>query len=208
MENLIVIINYGIGNLTSVSNILRKTGANEVIISSDIDTINSADKLILPGVGHFDFGMKKLHESQLIPTIEKRIFEDRIPILGICLGAQLMTKSSEEGTIPGLGWINGKTVAFDKSKLAANAKIPHMGWNYVKESKTSELFKNMSLPARFYFVHSYHLELENESDKWLTTNYGYDFCAAFQKDNLYACQFHPEKSHKFGMKLMENFVNL
>lgn len=204
----ITIINYGAGNLLSVKNMLRKARASEVLISDKLKDIEEAEKLILPGVGHFDYGIAKIKESGLIPTLTKKITEQKTPILGICLGAQLMTKSSEEGMLAGLGWVNGKTVAFDKTKVPADYKVPHMGWNEVEVRKNSTLFSNMPPSSRFYFVHSYHLEMENEEDVWLTANYGYDFCAAYQSDNIYACQFHPEKSHKFGLQLMRNFTAL
>lgn len=205
---MITIINYGAGNLLSVKNMLRKAGAREVLISNQIKDIESADKLILPGVGHFDYGMRKLHESGLIPALTKQVLEQKTPILGICLGAQLMTQSSEEGNSQGLGWIDGKTIAFDKSKLPANYKVPHMGWSEVTVNKTVDLFKDMPENPRFYFVHSYHLQMENPKDVWLSATYGYDFCAAYQHDNICACQFHPEKSHKFGLQIMKNFIAL
>lgn len=204
----ITIINYGAGNLQSVRNMLKKAGATDVLISDKVEDIQHAEKLILPGVGHFDYGMQKLNESGLIPILEQRVLQEKTPILGICLGAQLMTQSSEEGNVNGLGWVNGKTVAFNKTKLPEGYKIPHMGWNDVYANKESPLFEAMPEHPRFYFVHSYHLEMENERDVWLTANYGYYFCAAYQKDNIYACQFHPEKSHKFGMQLMKNFIEL
>ncbi|MDX1652594.1 MAG: imidazole glycerol phosphate synthase subunit HisH [Brumimicrobium sp.] len=204
----ITIINYGAGNLQSVKNMFKKAGASDALISDKKDDIEKADKLILPGVGHFDYGMQKLHESGLIPILEQRVLIEKTPILGICLGAQLMTEFSEEGNKNGLGWVNGKTVAFDKSKLPNGYKIPHMGWNDVFENKETPLFQNMPKEPRFYFVHSYHLEMTDDKDVWLTANYGYNFCAAYQKENIYACQYHPEKSHKFGLQLMKNFVAL
>lgn len=204
----ITIINYGSGNLLSVKNMLLKAGAKDVLISEKTEDIESADKLILPGVGHFDYGINKLQESGLIPTLNKKVTVQLTPILGICLGAQLMTESSEEGNSIGLGWVKGKTIAFEKNKLPKNYKVPHMGWNNVSINKSSPLFDDMPEKARFYFVHSYHLKMENIEDVWLTANYGYDFCAAYQHENIYACQFHPEKSHKFGLQLMKNFVEL
>jgi imidazole glycerol-phosphate synthase subunit HisH len=205
---MITIINYGIGNLTSVKNMLKKAGAEDVRISNSPEEIAAAVKLLLPGVGHFDYGIKKLHESGLIPLLEKRVLHDKVPILGICLGAQLMTNRSDEGLEPGLGWIDAETVKFDSVRMTGNYKIPHMGWNYVKLQKQNVL--NFGLPeaSRFYFVHSYHLKMNNPQDEWLTAHYGYDFCAAYQKENIFACQFHPEKSHKFGMQLLKNFVAL
>jgi glutamine amidotransferase len=204
----ITIINYGAGNLLSVKNMLKKAGANEVLISDRSDEIADAEQLILPGVGHFDFGMKSLKSSGLIPVIEKKVFEDKTPILGICLGAQLMTQSSDEGSESGLGWVEAKTVAFDKMKFAMPLKVPHMGWNDVNSKKDCTLFKDMHTDPRFYFVHSYHFQMDHAEDIWLETEYGYKFCAAFQRDNIYSCQFHPEKSHKFGLQLMKNFVEL
>ena len=204
----IIIINYGSGNLKSVENMLKKAGAQNVIISGAKEDIEESHKLILPGVGHFDYGMEMLKESGLIPAIEAKIFQDKTPILGICLGAQLMTRRSDEGEVNGLGWIDGETIAFDKTKLDAGMKIPHMGWNYVLPKKDCSLFNDMPTNPRFYFVHSYHLKMDLSENEWLSVNYGYDFCAAYQKDNIYACQFHPEKSHKFGLKLMENFITL
>lgn len=205
---MIVIINYGIGNLTSVKNMLKKAGARDVVISGDKIDIERSDKLILPGVGHFDFGMKKLKESGLISIIEKKVILENIPILGICLGAQLITHSSDEGKEKGLGWVEGTTVKFNSNMIGGNLKIPHMGWNYVKSKKDVKLWSNMPDNSRFYFVHSYHMKMNNKEDEWLMATYGYEFCAAFQKDNIYGCQFHPEKSHKFGLQLMKNFVDL
>ena len=187
----IIIINYGIGNLVSVQNMLKKAGSEDVLISNKIEDILRADKLILPGVGHFDFGMKKLKESGLIPHIEEKVLTQRVPILGICLGAQLITQRSDEGNKKGLGWVEAETVAFDRNKLPSRYKIPHMGWNYVKIQKENALFQNMYETPRFYFVHSYHLKINDMKDVWLETKYGYEFCAAFQRDNIYACQFHP-----------------
>jgi len=204
---MIFIINYGIGNIYSIKNMLLRMKC-DVEITDQKDNIQHADKLILPGVGNFDYGMKKLQESNLIPILEKKIFVEKIPVLGICLGAQLMTKRSDEGQEKGLGWINGETVAFDNSKFSNNEKIPHMAWNYVKAKKGCDLFNDMPQESRFYFVHSYHLKMNNPEDIWLTSNYGYEFCAAYQHENIFATQFHPEKSHKFGMKLLENFAKL
>jgi glutamine amidotransferase len=187
---------------------LRKVGEYEVEITNDIDLLKDADKLILPGVGKFDYGMERLHESGLVDQLTDLVIDKKKTILGICLGAQLMTKRSDEGQLPGLGWVDGETVSFDRTLLNDSDKIPHMGWNYTETSKDVVLFQDMYTDPRFYFVHSYHLKMNNTEDEWLTTEYGYKFCSAYQHNNIYACQFHPEKSHKFGMKLMENFVAL
>jgi imidazole glycerol-phosphate synthase subunit HisH len=195
---VIVIIDYGMGNVGSILNIIRKVGGN-AIVSSDPDIIAKATKLILPGVGSFDEGMKKLEPLRKI--IEKKVLCDKVPILGICLGMQLMTQSSEEGILPGLGWIEGTTIKFSLDK---QFKIPHMGWNYIKSIKESKLTTDLPNQSRFYFVHSYHVV---SKDVILVSNYGINFVSVINKENIYGVQFHPEKSHIYGKKLMENFVN-
>lgn len=201
---MLTIIDYNTGNLGSIKNMLKRLGiASE--ITNDKEVIENAEKLILPGVGHFDYGMQQLNNSGLIPLINKKVLEDKTPILGICLGVQLFTEGSEEGTEKGLGWIKGKTVAFDKIKLATNQKIPNMGWAEVDNYSQSKLFENMHEEPRFYFVHSFHLALENSTDCLVTSKYGYAFAAGIEHENILGVQFHPEKSHKYGMKLLENF---
>lgn len=202
---MLTIIDYNTGNLGSVQNMLRKLGIASQI-TNDAEKINAAEKLILPGVGHFDYGMEQLEKTGLIPVLNKKVLEDKTPILGICLGVQLFTESSEEGIKKGLGWIKGKTIAFDKNKLLAIHKVPHMGWTDVSSYQQSRLFENMYDEPRFYFVHTYHLALENENDILVKANYGYDFSVGIEHENILGVQFHPEKSHKFGMKLLENFV--
>ena len=201
---MITIIDYNTGNLGSIKNMLKRIGINSQI-SNDISTIEKADKLILPGVGHFNYGMQQLQQSGLIPIINKKVLEDKIPILGICLGVQLFTENSEEGIEKGLGWIKGRTVAFDKAKLEANQKIPHMGWTDVTNYNNSKLFENMYDEPRFYFVHSFHLNLDKEVECLVKAKYGYEFSAGIEHENIVGVQFHPEKSHKYGMKLFENF---
>ncbi len=202
---MITIIDYGVGNLSSIENMLKRIGV-AAEITNDVASIEKAEKLILPGVGHFNYGMEQLHKSGLVSILNEKVLEKKVPILGICLGVQLLTQSSEEGTAAGLGWIAGKTIAFDKTKLQANQKIPHMGWSEVSNYQHSKLFTNMPDEPRFYFVHSYHLALENSADVLVTANYGYQFAAGIEHENILGVQFHPEKSHKFGMKLLENFA--
>lgn len=202
---ILTIVNYGIGNLTSIKNMLRKAGFNSNISSSKKDIAN-ADKLILPGVGSFDYGMQQLYQAGLVDVLNDSVLIKKTPILGLCLGVQLLTEGSEEGIEKGLGWIKGRTVAFDKTKLSSNEKIPHMGWTEVKNFEQSKLFTDMYDDPRFYFVHSYHLQLENAADRLATSLYGYDFTVGIEHDNILGVQFHPEKSHKFGMKLLENFI--
>lgn len=202
----IVIIDYSVGNLGSVKNMFKRIGVN-ALISGDAGVISKADKLILPGVGRFDYGMEQLTKLNLVDVIKEKVENDETPMLGICLGVQLLTEYSEEGHVAGLGFVKGKTVAFDKSELHANQKIPHMSWTSVKDYSSSKLFKDMYEDPRFYFVHSYHLQLQNSSDIMVKANYGYEFAAGVECGNVLGVQFHPEKSHKFGMKLLENFVN-
>lgn len=203
---MLTIVDYGTGNLNSIRNILKRLNINSVI-SSSADDVLKAEKLILPGVGSFDAGMEKLHGLGLVDALREKVLNQGVPILAICLGVQLLTQASEEGKLPGLGWISGTTVAFDKAKLAQYLKVPHMGWAGVYDFKSSKLFENMWDEPRFYFAHSYHLKINNAAEILINTNYGeYGFVAGVEKENILGVQFHPEKSHKYGMKLFENFV--
>lgn len=203
---MIIIIDYKIGNLGSILNMLKKIGA-PAIISSNVEEIQQADKLILPGVGAFDNGMKNLDALGFIPVIEEKVLHQKTPVLGICLGMQLMTKNSEEGKLPGLGWMDAQTVRF-RHDPSTGLKVPHMGWNSVVEAKKSPLFKEMYPDPRFYFVHSFYAVCYNANNVLATSHYGYDFVSAFQRDNIMGVQFHPEKSHKYGMRLLKNFAEL
>lgn len=203
---MIVIVDYGMGNLGSIYNMLRKIG-KESIITSDKKEILNASKLILPGVGAFDNGMKGLEERDLIEVLTKKVIIEETPILGICLGMQLFTKKSEEGNLSGLGWIDANTVKFSSSyHNPINTRVPHMGWNTIDIMKDSRLFEGMNnQESRFYFVHSFYVEPDNVNDIAAITNYGIRFTSIIEHKNIYATQFHPEKSHKFGMKLLNNF---
>lgn len=204
---MIVIVDYGMGNLGSVSNMLKKAGA-KAVITSDVEVIEQADKLILPGVGSFDNGMQNLNERNLIPVLNKKILQDRTPILGLCLGMQLFSQFSEEGKLPGLGWLDAKTVRFNFTDGQASPKIPHMGWNTIQVCQTHPLFREMNRDTRFYFVHSYHIVCTNPQNVLSTTDYGYSFTSAIFNNNILGVQFHPEKSHKFGLGLLKNFIEL
>lgn len=203
---MVTIIDYGVGNLNSIKNMLKKIGV-ESVISSLVSDIEHADKLILPGIGSFEYGMKKLRSAEFFQSLQQKVLQNKTPILGVCLGAQLFLNGSEEGQpVEGLGWIKGKAVRFDQEKMEANFKVPHMGWNELMLKKDSALFKEMYPDHRYYFVHSYHMVCEQSSDILAESNYSYNFVAAMEKENVIAVQFHPEKSHKFGMKLYENFI--
>jgi imidazole glycerol-phosphate synthase subunit HisH len=203
---MILILDYGMGNLGSIANMLKRVGAKDVKISSNSSEIEQADKLILPGVGAFDTGMQRLRETRMIGLLNEKVLNAQTPTLGVCLGMQLMTKISEEGELPGLGWIDAETIRFRFDSKRTGLKIPHMGWNTVNIQREGTLFKDMYHDARFYFVHSFHVIAHKAEDVLATTEYGYEFASAIQQDHIMAAQFHPEKSHKFGMKLYQNFV--
>ncbi len=200
---MITIVNYGMGNLGSILNMLKKIGV-AAQITSDPAVIAQATRLVLPGVGAFDAGMENLERTQLIPLLNERVLEHRVPMLGICLGMHLMTRGSTEGNRPGLGWLPAQTVRFATTE--PGMKIPHMGWNRVQGTRSSPLIDDLPEEPRFYFVHSYYVHCDDSRDVLLATAYGSSFTSAFQRDNLFGVQFHPEKSHKFGMALLRNFA--
>lgn len=204
---MLVVINYGMGNLNSIANMVKKAGGNAKI-SSRIEDIEHATQLILPGVGAFDNGMKNLESLGLISILTRRVIEDGIPILGICLGMQLMTRSSEEGVLPGLRWFEADTRRFDFGTDAERLKVPNMGWRPVKPWRSSHLFAGTDGLPRFYFVHSYHCVPDRRRDVLATAHYGYEFCCGVHRENIWGVQFHPEKSHKFGYRLLSNFLQL
>jgi glutamine amidotransferase len=202
---MLVIVDYGLGNLGSIKNMLKKIGV-ESEITGDLDKINAATKLILPGVGAFDNGMQNLNDLKLTEVLNDRVVKNKIPILGICLGMQLMTKSSEEGVLPGLGWVDALTLKFNFQDGEKRLTVPHMGWEIVKQEKQSKLLEGMYSDPRFYFVHSYFVKANDQADVLLTTIYGNEYVSGFEKGNILGVQFHPEKSHKYGMVLLKNFV--
>lgn len=204
---MITIVDYGTGNLASIANMLNRIGCASVI-TSDADQIAHATKLILPGVGAFDTGMRNLSKLGLVEVLNRKAQEENVPILGICLGMQLFVSGSEEGGRAGLNWIEGRVIKFKTELFEKNLKIPHMNWNTVGTVKESKLFSDMDENPRFYFVHSYHVQLNSDQDLLATTNYGYPFASALERENIAGVQFHPEKSHKFGMKLLKNFAEM
>ena len=201
---MVTIIDYGVGNIGSIANMLKKVNEDSVI-TSDIDRIKNAEKLVLCGIGAFDDGMTRLENMGIVDVLRQKVMQQKTPILGICLGMQLFTKGSEEGNKPGLGFVDANTKRF-RFDGAKQLKVPHMGWNYVKSSKPSPLLTEMYEEPRFYFVHSYYVELDQPENELLKCDYGQPFTAAFERENVIGVQFHPEKSHKYGMKLFENFV--
>jgi imidazole glycerol-phosphate synthase subunit HisH len=200
---MIGIINYGMGNLRSVQKAFERINV-PVFVTDNPSSLNKADKIILPGVGHFEQGMNNLRNSGFKGEILEAVTVKNKPILGICLGMQLLTEHSEEGNVDGLGLVKGKVIHFPDMGL----KIPHMGWNTLIPKKSSELSSDISLEILVYFVHSYYVKCEHSSDILFQTNYGFIFDSAFQHENIIGFQFHPEKSHKTGLKLLDQFYKL
>ena len=200
---MILIVDYGLGNLGSIQNMLKKVGKNSVI-SSNKDQILSASKIILPGVGAFDTGINNLRKLDLIESLNYKALTEKIPVLGICLGLQLMCNSSAEGISKGLSWFEADIVRF---KAQMGLKVPHMNWSHTKILKESKLFENMPDEMKFYHVHSYHIANKPDESILESDYHGYKFVSALQRDNILGVQFHPEKSHKYGMILLDNFVN-
>lgn len=202
---MIAIINYNVGNLFSIQNMFKKIGV-ESCITKDEDLILNASKILLPGVGHFDYCMQQFNASGLKPVIEKKVFDHKTIVLGICVGHQMLFEKSEEGLEKGLGWLPGEVIKFNPAQMPVSYKIPHMGWTDVETQNKATLFKNIAEP-RFYMVHSYYVQCAEELVA-AKAEYGYSFVTAVEKDNIFGTQFHPEKSHKFGMQLLKNFSNL
>jgi len=200
---MITIIDYGLGNLGSVLNMMKKVGV-QAEISSDLDVISRSEKILLPGVGAFDPAMERLTGTELRKVLDQKALQEKVPTLGICLGMQLLTGGSEEGKLQGLNWIPAFTYKFPSSDL----KVPHMGWNHVSKKTPSPLTEGFDNEFRFYFVHSYYVKATDERNAILQTNYGVLFDSAVQKDNIFGAQFHPEKSHRFGMQLFKNFAKI
>tara|TARA_B100000575_G_scaffold27000_1_gene18209 strand:- start:16872 stop:17486 length:615 start_codon:yes stop_codon:yes gene_type:complete len=204
---MITILNYGTGNVNSIKKAFYRLGIDSQI-SSNKKVIQKSHKLILPGVGHFNKGMQNLRKSGFYRELNHLVLNDKIPVLGICLGMQLMTMNSEEGNVDGLGWIDANVKSFDFLDNENKLKIPHIGWNNLKIEKKNNLYYDISESDMFYFVHSYYTSLNNGKDSISLTRYGIDFVSSFQKDNIFGVQFHPEKSHDQGLKILKNFASI
>lgn len=203
MTVTVAVIDYGMGNIGSICKMLRLVGA-EPIVSADPAELGRADKLVLPGVGHFDRAMSNLQSAGLDVGLRDLVMQRKMPILGICLGMQLMCESSEEGTQAGLGFIRGRVRRFEP--VDRRLKVPHMGWAEIDVAKPSGLLADVGIESRFYFVHTYFVDCADESDVLARTTYGHPFVSAFERDNVHGVQFHPEKSHRYGIQLFRNFV--
>ncbi len=203
---MIAIIDYGCGNIRAFENVFKKLNVSIKVVTKDKD-LSDASGLILPGVGAFDFVMQSFNQSGMRDSVERKILEDKIPVLGVCAGMQIMANSSEEGEEAGLGWIGGTVKHFDTSKIPFSTKVPHMGWNSITPVP-SKIFSSIEVGSRYYFVHSYYFAPELSESIIATSNYGSDFASAVANENIYGVQFHPEKSHSAGIKLLKNFSEL
>lgn len=201
---MISIVDYGMGNLGSILSMFKRIGVGAKLVT-DLEELSKADKILLPGVGAFDHAMERINGSGLREILDNKALKERVPILGICLGMQLLTRGSEEGKLSGLGWIAADTIKFP---LADGLKVPHMGWNNVIFSGSNPLVNNLSEESRYYFVHSYYVQVDNQKNSMLKTKYDLTFDSAIQQDNILGVQFHPEKSHKFGMQLLKIFSDI
>lgn len=202
----ITIVDYGLGNSGSIQNMLKRIG-HKSRITNNLDEIRAADLLFLPGVGSFDDGINNLKKYNLLETLKEKVINKKTPIVGICLGMQLLLEGSEEGSLPGLGWIKGSCKKFNFNENVDRLRIPHMGWNITFPSQPGNDLMYMDVPElRYYFVHSYYASLAEKSDELCFTNYGFRFSSGIKKGNIIGFQFHPEKSHKFGMNLFKNII--
>ena len=201
----VVVVNAGIGNLGAIPNMLKRLGT-PARVTADAGEISAAGRIILPGVGAFDAAMQSLADLGLIEVLNRKALEERVPILGVCLGMELLSAGSEEGRLPGLGWIEGRAIRFRPDHGGPLLRIPHMGWNYVRPTANGALFTDLGASPRFYFAHSFHLVCDDEADVAGVTRYGYPFVSAVHRGNISGIQFHPEKSHRFGLQVFRNFL--
>lgn len=203
---MITIIDYGLGNVRAFFNLYQRLNIS-VRAGKTADELKGATKLILPGVGAFDHAVQKFNRSGMRDAVEKLVLVQRVPILGICVGMQMLARSSEEGRLPGLGWIAGE-VRIIKRGQARKVSLPHMGWNDVNPQCSNGLFRNLQSGARFYFLHSYYFQTKNQDNVLALTDYNGPFASAVCSGNVYGVQFHPEKSHQWGIQLLKNFAEL
>lgn len=204
---MITIIDYGLGNIRAFVNVYERLNIKTKVAHS-VQDIKDASKIILPGVGAFDYAMSQLNASGMRDELDKQVLENKVPIVGICVGMQMLAKSSDEGKLPGLGWIDGQVKVFDASLIPYKTQLPHMGWNSINPVNDCNLLTGFSDQSRFYFLHSYYFVCNNKENIISTTEYGITYASAVNKENIYGIQFHPEKSHKNGIQLLQNFANL
>lgn len=204
---MITLIDYGVGNINAFVNVYKRVDV-PVKIAKDKSDLIGAEKLILPGVGHFDHAMSQLNKSGMREALDELVLENGIPVIGICVGMQMMANKSDEGTMEGLKWIDASVRKFDEAKIKQVTRLPHMGWNDVQPVSSNALFEGLEKDAIFYFLHTYYFECNNTEDIMAKTEYGGEFASAASYENRYGIQFHPEKSHHYGEILLHNFAKL
>ena len=204
---MITIIDYGVGNINAFQNVFKRLNIPSEIAKS-ISDLDQVDKIILPGVGHFDYAMGQLNKSGMRERLDELVINEKKNVIGICVGMQIMGKRSDEGELEGLGWIDGEIKRFDEAKITHHTKLPHMGWNDVSFEINHPLFIGLEKEAIFYFLHSYYFQCKNQKNSIATTEYGVRFTSSINVNNIYGIQFHPEKSHSYGEKLLSNFAKL
>lgn len=204
---MIAIVDYGLGNVLAFVNVYKRLNIPVTVAKTAVD-LTGASKIILPGVGAFDHAMRRLEQSGMRQAIDQLVMHQGVPVLGICVGMQILANSSDEGTLPGLGWIAGQVRKFDVSTLPHHTHLPHMGWNDVMPVTGGGLFAGLEQDARFYFLHSYYFDCSQPQDTLAFSDYGIQFSSAVNHKNVYGVQFHPEKSHHFGSQLLKNFAEL
>ncbi len=204
---MITIVDYGLGNILAFANIFKRLDI-PVTLAKAADELASATHIVLPGVGAFDWAMERLYTSGMGPMLDHLVLEDKKYVLGVCVGMQMMAKRSDEGSVTGLGWFDAQIKRFDESRIQGRTHLPHMGWNDVHPQDTRDLFQEMGTDARFYFLHSYYFSPNDTSDVLAHTYYGDNFACAVRRNNIYGVQFHPEKSHGWGIQLLKNFARL
>lgn len=204
---MIALVNYGLGNILAFANIYKRLNI-EVNIASSPDVLQRADRIILPGVGSFDWAMTRLNQSGLRDVLEDSAIRRGVPVLGVCVGMQILARRSDEGKLPGLGWVEGEVRKFDVTRFTHKTHLPHMGWNDVTPLKGDGLFKNLHSGSRFYFLHSYYFLPSSTEHVLAETDYNGSYASAVRSGNVFGVQFHPEKSHKWGIQLLKNFAEL
>lgn len=204
---MIGLIDYGVGNIRAFANIFKQLDVPHKICKS-VSDLSDCDKVVLPGVGAFDHAMEKLQMSGMREKLDDMVLNQKVPVVGICVGMQMLAKRSDEGVSAGLGWIDGEVKKFDVSKIKFKTHLPHMGWNDIHPTKQNPLMLGLENNAKFYFLHSYYFYCNREDDTIATADYGINYSCAVNKDNIYGVQFHPEKSHQYGIRLLKNFAEL
>ena len=204
---MIAIIDYGLGNVKAFANVYKKLNIPAIVVKQ-VRSLKDASKVILPGVGSFDYAMQRLEKSGMRQILDEMVLHRKAPLLGVCVGMQMLACSSEEGSLPGLGWIDGEVKRFDPSSLGHSLSVPHMGWNDVRPVKTNGLLLGLEVDARFYFLHSYYFRCHRSEDVSAVTDYGGPFASAINSGNIFGVQFHPEKSHQWGVRLLKDFASL